>query len=106
MPDDIVAELDEWLRLWADQGYYDWQPMIQRARDEVVKLRNALHGAELAFVTVCAEREEMAMPVIDTRCVVVAPSPVCPWCKAPMLAVRSGGVMMWMCDAVSDHPSA
>ena len=92
MPDDIVAELDEWLRLWADQGYYDWQPMIRRARNEIMALR--------------VERQEMAVPVIDARCAVVTPLPVCPWCKAPMLAVRSGGVMMWMCDAVSDHPSA
>ena len=91
MSDDIVAELEDLADLWMAEGADDVS-VLTRARDEILTLR--------------AERQEMAAPVIDTRCAVVTPLPVCPWCKAPMLAVRSGGVMMWMCDAVSDHPSA
>jgi len=91
MSDDIVAELEDLADLWMAEGADDVS-VLTRARDEILTLR--------------AERQEMAVPVIDTRCAVVTPLPVCPWCKAPMLAVRSGGVMMWMCDAVSDHPSA
>jgi len=86
-----VAELEDLADLWMAEGADDVS-VLTRARDEILTLR--------------AERQEMAVPVIDARCAVVTPLPVCPWCKAPMLAVRSGGVMMWMCGAVSDHPSA
>ena len=47
MTDDVVAELDRWLGQW-DSGYFagapslETIPLVQRARDEIVALREAL----------------------------------------------------------------
>jgi hypothetical protein len=44
MSNDIVAELDAWLRDWGK--YEDVRPLVRRARDEIVALRADLAATE------------------------------------------------------------
>ena len=59
MTDDVVAELDAWLKVW--EGHCDdaHDDLVQRARDELVRLRH-LHASQISYAMGRAEALEEA----------------------------------------------
>lgn len=93
---DVVAELDEWLREWQDDRWpsVHGQAVMQRARDEIVALRRAMPTLADHYV-----RQARAEALEDAACVCeqieaeLGPKwqdciPVCQDCAATIRALK------------------
>lgn len=57
MTDDVVAELDAWLGAW--EGPDDYRLTVQRARDEIVRLREIAARPSPELHALTKERDEL-----------------------------------------------
>lgn len=67
MTDDVVAELDRWLRVYNFAGLID-VAVIQRARDEIVALRETIERQKLVLSKGHAQTRDEALDEAVQAC--------------------------------------
>lgn len=83
MTDDVVAELDAWLGAW--EGPDDYRVTVQRARDEIVALRERLDRQPQGMDAIAHVRAEARAEAL-AECI-----RICPECAYRIMALDTVG---------------